>query len=105
MTDSQDLSKTNQNSLPPLPGAGSEVGEEGRGGEGPGGAGPIRFRPPCGSEIVDQSHHLYTPPPVCYLDPAMRTTPLAVENPSPPLDRGRPVGPLELIGNTPLIDL
>jgi len=35
----------------------------------------------------------------------MRTTPLAVENPSPPLDRGRPVGPLELIGNTPLIDL
>ena len=35
----------------------------------------------------------------------MRTTPLAVEIPSPPLDRGRPVGPLELIGNTPLIDL
>ena len=33
------------------------------------------------------------------------TTPLAVESPSPPIDRDRPVGPLELIGNTPLIDL
>jgi cysteine synthase B len=33
------------------------------------------------------------------------TTPLAVESPSPGLERGRPTGLLELIGNTPLIDL
>ena len=33
------------------------------------------------------------------------TTPLAVEDPSPGLERSRPAGLLELIGNTPLIDL
>jgi cysteine synthase B len=33
------------------------------------------------------------------------TTPLAVESPSPDLDQGQPTGLLELIGNTPLIDL
>lgn len=33
------------------------------------------------------------------------TTPLAVEIPSPGLERSRPAGLLELIGNTPLIDL
>lgn len=33
------------------------------------------------------------------------TTPLAVENPAPDLAQSRPAGLLELIGNTPLIDL
>ena len=33
------------------------------------------------------------------------TTPFAVEVPSPTAERGRPAGLLELIGNTPLIDL
>jgi cysteine synthase B len=35
----------------------------------------------------------------------MRATPLAVESPSPGLERSRPAGLLELIGNTALIDL
>jgi cysteine synthase B len=35
----------------------------------------------------------------------MRTTPATLETPAPSRDRDRPVGLLELIGNTPLIDL
>ncbi len=43
--------------------------------------------------------------PVCYVHSAMRTVALALEHLAPAKDRRRPVHLLELIGNTPLLDL
>src|SRR5437763_2188778 len=61
--------------------------------------------PSPGSGIHDRLRLLYTLPPVCYGVSTMRTVTLALEHLAPALDRRRPVHLLELIGNTPLIDL